>query len=188
MKPFITKVDITHYSKGWLKKICSCNKKCTTGVTVTIHDEGFTMCEGEAKKTLYDLMGVLGVNHGADWTEADIQFILQHYEEKGMYKGFNNYIATTLNKTYGQAKAKTTTLKKQGHLGGVLTRKDFHVWTKEEEEILLNHYEQFGGYKGFLKDVEQKLDLTYPQIKNKIRKMREKGYLGGFDDVGWYKP
>lgn len=177
MKPFITKVDISHYSRGWLKKICSCNKKCTTGVTVTIHDEGFTMCEGEAKKTMFELVGVLGMNNGAEWTEADEQFIIQHYEEKGMYKGFNNYIATTLNKTYYQAKNKTQNMQRAGKLNGTGTYKSYHKWTDEETEYLINHIKEKGVYKGYKKEIAKELGLTEGQVIHRIDYLKAKDQL-----------
>lgn len=177
MKPFIQKVDITHYSKGWLKKICSCTRKCTTGVTVTIHDEGFTMCEGEAKKTLYDLMDALDVGGDTSWKEADDQFILDHYEESGMYRGFNKYISVSLNKTDRQVKSKIQAMRNKGLLDGKTRRRKYHEWTDEEEQTVLDYFKGNEETKGAYKILSEKLGLTYDQVKGKVYVMKEKGLL-----------
>ena len=168
MKPFIEKVDLTKYSRSWKKRLCECKVQCQTVVSVTIVDQGFIMCDGDAKKSLYDLMGILGVNHGAEWTKADEQFIIQHYEEKGMYKGFNNFIAATLNKTYQQAKNKTMTMQRNGMLNGTGTYKTYHKWTDEQTDYLINHIKEKGYYRNMRKNVADQLGLLESQVKHRI--------------------
>lgn len=122
MKPFIEKVDLNKYSRKWKKRLCECKVQCQTGVSVTIVDQGFIMCDGDARRSLYELIEILDAERKTVWTESDEAFIIQHYEEKGMYIGFNNYIAETLGKTYSQVKSKTRRMKEKGMLEKIMSK------------------------------------------------------------------
>jgi len=135
------------------------------------------MCEGEAKKHMFELMGLLGADNGAEWTSADEAFIIQHYEEKGMYKGFNNFIATTLNKTYYQAKNKTQNMQRAGKLNGTGTYKSYHKWTDEETDFLINWIKEKGVYRGCKKEIAKELKLTEGQVIHRMDYLKAKGLL-----------
>jgi hypothetical protein len=80
------------------------------------------LCKNDSRKFLYKLTNQLdqdgSIPWTIPWTEEEEEFIIKHYEESGMYYGFNRHIEKALGKSYGQVKRKVMRMREKGLIGG----------------------------------------------------------------------
>lgn len=116
MRPFLQKIEFKNLTEREIKRICPCKKKCEGGLSLTTHNDGFIICDQDARGHMYDLIRELDNISGTNWVKADIDYLINHYKKNGVYRGINTDIAEALGKTYPQVKSKARALRKKGLL------------------------------------------------------------------------
>lgn len=116
MRPLLQKIDFRNLTDREIKRICSCENKCVGGLSLTTHNDGMILCDHDARQHMYEMIKHLDSDSRTKWIDADVNYLINHYKQHGVYRGINNDIASALGKTYIQVKSKARKLQLKGIL------------------------------------------------------------------------
>lgn len=128
LKPAISKGSMSDFTDKVQRKICNCVPRCKHFVSLAVIGEGTLVCDGDAKKHLSELDGVLygkrkaaaGRRYG--WTVGEEQIIIRIAEEFGRYSngrlrnGVIQAIMNELDRPKAQISSKLQEMRKAGKL------------------------------------------------------------------------
>lgn len=128
MKPVVSKGSMSDFPLKTQSRLCGCVPRCKHFVTVNIINEGTVICEGDAKKHLFELEEVLygkrtassGRRYG--WTIGEENKIIRIAEEFGRYhsgrlrNGIIQAIVNELGRPKAQVSSQLQEMRKVGKL------------------------------------------------------------------------
>jgi hypothetical protein len=121
-----------------------------------------------------------------NWTKEEEQYIFEHIKEHGLYRGLVKHLQITLSRSISSVRAKLKEMEEKGVIPSSQILSS--VWSKKDEQTLLQYIQKNGLYKGMAKDIQKELfpNRNTESIRRKIRQMIDDGIISDdFMDKPW---